>query len=152
MKDLIKFEQGSNITTTTTEKGITKVAFKSAKDFKAEYRVKFPDSTSTERKLAFEAYVREQSQEIAKALDMAKMISLIEQGKLGVKRLAINKKGTEMTTVFIDVSRNAKPQEIRAQVAEMNEADLKDLLAYLQEKLASQVKEAKNDFTSLLTK
>lgn len=149
MKELIKLD-GSGITTTTTDKGVTKIAFQKASDFKDEYLRKFPDSSAKERKLAFERYVREQSTAVAQALDMSKMISLIEQGKLGVKRVSVNKKQTEMTTVFIDLSATAKAGEVKAQADSLSEADARELIEYLQKKLAKDVNSASVDFQNLL--
>lgn len=149
MKELIKLD-GSGITTTTTDKGVTRIAFQKASDFKDDYLRKFPDSTAKERKLAFERYVREQSSAVAQALDMSKMISLIEQGKLGVKRVSVNKKQTEMTTVFIDLSATAKASEVKVQADSLSEADARELIEYLQKKLSKDVKSASVDFQNLL--
>jgi len=149
MKELIKLDAGSNIQPFRTDKGITKVAFQKAADFKADYQVKFPDSSAKERKLAFERYVREQSSQVAKSLDMAKMISLIEQGKMGVKRISVNKKQTEMTTVFIDLSGSAKQEAIKAS-SDLNEQEAKELIEYLQQKYQKAAAAASVDFNNLL--
>lgn len=152
MKDLIRLSEsqlGVFATTTSKTDAVTTRVMRPG-EFKVQYLKQYPDATNRERKIAYERYVRDEALNLARSIDFAKVIGLIAEGKVGVKQVKASGDDKTLTTVFVDLSASVNPVEMKRQASQMKEAEIRDLMEFLQQQLQSQAKEAKNDFANLL--
>lgn len=135
MQDLIKIDGTlATVTAVNPRSGASTLRLKTAKEFKAEFKVSNPKASAKDTKLAFESYTRTESSKLANSFDFQKAIRLAAEGKLGIKRVTANKAGDASTVVFLDLSKDATAG-VKQAVDGLTVEDAKRLLEYIQSKL-----------------
>lgn len=154
MQDLIKFDTtNSNLVNVANKSGSTTLRLQTAKEFKTAYKLSNPKASAKQQSEAFTSYVRAESSKLANGFDFQRAIALAAEGKLGIRKVGVNKKGDASTVVFLDLSANGPSlDKVTENAVTLPAAQMRELLERLKVELAKTEVTKSETLSDLLNK